>query len=63
VTTKVIPKGDKKIGLDPYPFDLDPLFVSVPVRILETPIDKPVHLHPFWHSIPVQLIEYEFSSA
>jgi len=61
VTIKVIPKGDRKIGLAPYPFDIDPLLVSVPARILEGPIDKSTHLHPFWHSIPLQLIEYEFS--
>jgi Protein of unknown function (DUF3891) len=62
-TIRVFPKGDRRIGLDPYPFDLDPLSVHVPLRILEGPIDKPIHLHPFWHSIPTELIEYEFSSA
>jgi len=63
VTMKVIPKGDRKVGLDPYPFDLDPLGVHVPARILDGPVDKPVHPHTFWHSIPIQLIEYEFSSV
>ena len=49
-------------GLSPYPFNLDPLGVAIPARILEGPIDKPVQEHPWWHSIPKQMIEYEFSS-
>lgn len=63
VPMKVYPKGERNIGLDPYPFDLDPLRVSVPTRIVEGPADKPLCLYPFWHSIPLQLIEYEFSSG
>ncbi len=63
VTMRVFPKGERKIGLDPYPFDLNPLGVTVSARILEGPIDKPVHPHPLWHTVPIELIEYEFSSA
>lgn len=63
VTMRVFPKGERKVGLDPYPFDIDPLGVTVSAKILQGPVDRPMHPHPFWHSIPVQLIEYEFSSG
>lgn len=62
VSITVSPKGDREIGLSPYPFDLDPLGVTVPVRIFEGPLDKPVRQHSDWYSIPKQLIKYEFSS-
>lgn len=63
VTIKMEPKGNKKIVCEPYPFNIDPLPVSVPTRIFNMPIVRPSHFQTEWHSHPVDRIEYEYSSS
>ncbi len=55
----VRPLGDRRIALDPYPFDIDPLPVKVPVRILDP---MRVRTEPFavwWRAEQPRQIAYE----
>ena len=63
VTMRVFPKGERKIGLDPYPFDIDPLLVHVPARIIDGNVTSSEDYRPLWYSTPIEELEYEFSRA
>lgn len=62
-TITVTPRGDRRIELDPYPFDVDPLPVMMPARIVELPAKKPAHIQTWWHSRFAKQIEFQFVSA
>jgi hypothetical protein len=60
VTIEVVPQGNRRIVLDPYPFDLDPLPVRVPARVFETPIERSGHFATWWNSRPTEMIEFQY---
>ncbi len=63
VTIEVRPVGDRRIALKPYPFDVDPLRVVVPVRIIDSAARRSGAFHTWWHSQQAQWIEFEFCAA
>lgn len=50
--------GNNRIKLDPYPFDVPELTVSVPAKILPvgTLSKQPIHL--WWHQVPLRLLTW-----
>jgi hypothetical protein len=62
-TITVTPRGDRRIELNPYPFDIDPLPVVVRARIVELPAERPAHVHSWWHACVPQHIQFQFVSA
>ncbi|MFM1767492.1 MAG: hypothetical protein RJA22_21 [Verrucomicrobiota bacterium] len=62
VTIEVTPRGQGRIELDPYPFDLDPLPVLVPARVIPLPAAKPEHFQTWWQSLLPQKIEFQLMS-
>lgn len=62
-TITVTPRGDRRIELDPYPLDIDPLPVMIPARIVELPAKKPAHIQTWWHACVPQQIQFQFVSA
>ncbi len=62
VTIRVTPAGDRRIVLDPYPFDRDPLTVPVPVRIFDPSVDGSTRFQTWWHAKPVELIDFRYCS-
>lgn len=63
VTIKLTPIANRRIVCDPYPFDVDPLEVFLPARIVEaeslTGNDLPLVL---LHATPLKSIRFEFCS-
>ncbi|MEW5977854.1 MAG: DUF3891 family protein [Acidobacteriota bacterium] len=62
VKISVRPLGNRRIALDPYPFDVDPLPVTVPVRIVDR---AKVGRGPFsvwWRSEQPRWLEYELTA-
>jgi hypothetical protein len=59
----VTPRGDRRIELNPYPFDIDPLPVVMRARIVELPAERPAHVHSWWHACVPQHIQFQFVSA
>ena len=50
--------GNNRIQLDPYPFDVPELTVSVPAKILPAGFKTEQPVHVWWHAIPIQLITW-----
>ena len=48
--------------LDPYPFDLDPLPVHIPARIIPLPIKKEPNFYSAWYAQMPNKIEFQFVS-
>ena len=46
------PAGERRIRIDPYPFDIEPLSVSIPVRIVTT--------QDWWRKAPLALQTFTF---
>ncbi|MCZ6653699.1 MAG: DUF3891 family protein [Planctomycetota bacterium] len=63
VPIDVSPSTERKIILDPYPFDLDPLPVNVPARVFELPADRSGHFQTWWNTRPVEMIEFLYTSG
>ena len=63
VTIEVRPAGARRIALKPYPFDVDPLRVVVPVRIIDSATRRSGAFHRWWHSQQAQWIQFEFCAA
>ena len=57
-----MPDAGRRIVLDPYPFDLDPLPVGVPARVFEAPADRSAHFATWWNSRPVEMLEFQYCS-
>jgi len=62
-TITVTPRGDRRIELNPYPFDIDPLPVVMRARIVELPAERPAHVHSWWHACVPQQFQFQFVSA
>ena len=62
VAIRVTPLGERRIALAPYPFDQDPLPVSVLARGFDLPADRSAHFQTWWHAKPLEVLEFQFSS-
>lgn len=62
VTLRFMPRGSRRIAVSPYPFDIDPLPVVMPVRIVSVPVAES-NFQTWWHALQPQLIEFEYVSA
>ena len=63
VAIELKPVSARRIACRPYPFDVDPLPVTVPARILDWSAEPSTHFHSWWHSEPKQLARFEYCSA
>ncbi len=63
VTVQVTPLGERRIVLSPYPFDQDPLTVSVLARVFDLPADRSGHFQTWWHAKPLEVVEFQYSSG
>ncbi|MCX7350673.1 MAG: hypothetical protein NTZ54_14525, partial [Alphaproteobacteria bacterium] len=62
VTLRIMPRGNRRIAVSPYPFDIDPLPVVMPLRIVSLPIAEP-NFQTWWHALQPDTIEFEYVSA
>lgn len=66
LTIKVTPRGEHegqiRIELDPYPFDIDPLPVLMPARVINLPMPKTEHFHTWWQGLLPEKIEFQLVS-
>ncbi|MDF1812677.1 MAG: DUF3891 family protein [Verrucomicrobiales bacterium] len=63
VTIKVQPGGHRSVVLDPYPFDLDPLFVRVPSHVFESDaVGEDSTWISRWYSAQPEMLEFRLSS-
>lgn len=62
VTIKVSPLGNGHLKCHPYPFDADPLPVSVPTRICNTPPPSPEAFGIWWHQQPIERLCFHYTS-
>ena len=63
VTVALRPSGGRRIVCRPYPFDLDPLPVSVQARVLDVRGDHPGPFATRWHAVQPEPIRFEYCSA
>ena len=63
VTINVQPLGDDRVVLDPYPFDLDPLCVQVPVRVFDDDDASEASFQMRWHSVSPELLQFTIGSS
>ena len=63
VTITVTPLGGRRVKFDPYPFDIDPLPVMLPARIVELPAEKPANFQTWWHARVPQRVEFTIVSG
>lgn len=63
VTIFVRPLGKRRVALDPYPFDIDPLPVRVPVRIIDPAKAQREPFAVWWRAEQPQQIAYELTSG
>ncbi|MCZ6857209.1 MAG: DUF3891 family protein, partial [Gemmatimonadetes bacterium] len=63
VTIEVSPSNERRIILDPYPFDMDPLPVGVPARVFNLPADRSGHFQTWWNARPVEMLEFLYSAG
>ena len=62
VTLRIKPRGNRRIAVSPYPFDIDPLPVVMPLRIVSLPIVEP-NFQTWWHALRPDTIKFEYVSA
>ena len=63
VTIKVLPWKDGHIVLDPYPFNLDPLTVSVPAKVLDSDSSGGESYLSRWSEQSPQLLKFHLGSS
>lgn len=63
VTIDVRPVAANFLVLDPFPFDLDPLPVRVPVRVFDADGAARDSYRSRWHASPPRLLEYWLGSS
>jgi hypothetical protein len=62
VSLALRPLGEGRIQVSPFPFDLDPLPVTVPARSVRKPPKSPQDWHTWWHAQPLELLRFELVS-
>ena len=60
VSLRVRPAGESRVAIDPYPFDQDPLAVTLRARILDPEIRAPDDFHTWWHALPRREVQFRF---
>ena len=59
---EVKPVGRRRIVCTPYPFDVDPLPVSVPARVFDSAAKEAESFGTWWHAQAAELIRFEYAS-
>jgi Protein of unknown function (DUF3891) len=62
-TITITPLGGRRVKFDPYPFDIDPLPVVLPARIVELPAEKHANFQAWWHARVPQRVEFTIVSG
>jgi hypothetical protein len=62
-TLTFTPRGGRRIEVSPYPFDLDPLPVVVPVRALGAGEERPRHFHTWRETRAPRAVGFEYVSG
>ena len=62
VSLEVAPIGENRISCHPYPFDVDPLPVSVPLRVVPVEEGRDGDFLPWWYGTEKRLLRYELCS-
>jgi hypothetical protein len=63
VTVRFTPRGQRRIEVSPYPFDIDPLPVVVPVTIVNPSDEKPAYFQSWWQASIPKAVEYQYISS
>ena len=63
VTIKVRPTSENRIVLDPYPFDLDPLPVSVPIRKFDSGENCDEPFQTRWYATEPVMLKFQMGSS
>jgi len=63
VALSLSPASRNRIVCRPYPFDEDPLKVSLRARVVRGPTRPAAEFHGWWHSIPRQYLHFAYSSG
>jgi hypothetical protein len=63
VTVTLEPAGSRRVVMDPYPFDVSPLEVAVPARVIDSSQAPPAKFPGWWRSFPVRLLKFEIARA
>ena len=63
VTINVNPISTSQVQLDPYPFDIDPLPVSIVARVFDLPFQADSDFHTWWYAQQQQMLQYEYVSG
>ena len=58
VSLRVLPKGERRVAVDPYPFDQDPLPVTLRARILNPGIRPADDFQTWWQALPRREIRF-----
>ncbi len=66
-TIRVTPLGERRVRFHPYPFDIDPLPVLMPARVIELRAELPTNLQPahfqaWWHARQTRAVEFAIVS-
>lgn len=66
-TIAVTPLGGRRVRFDPYPFDIDPLPVLLPARVVELSAGRganpdPAHFQAWWHARQARTVEFTIVS-
>ena len=60
ISLSVRPAGECRVAIDPYPFDQDPLALTLRARILNPEIHAPDDFQTWWHSLPRREVRFRF---
>ena len=60
VSLRVLPTGERRVAVDPYPFDQDPLPVTLRARILNPEIRPAEDFQTWWHARSRREIRFRF---
>jgi len=63
ITVSVNAHGDGNVELDPYPFDLDPLPVCIPAKIVDPSVALALPQQVWWHAATTCRIDVRYLSA
>ena len=62
VSISVVARGDGNVELDPYPFDIDPLPVSIPTKIVDPEAVRSLQFQAWWHAAQTRRIDVRYVS-
>ena len=58
IAVSVRPAGERRVAIDPFPFDLDPLTVTLRARILKPDVRPAADFQTWWHARPRREIQF-----